>query len=210
MIGNFYRPGQIYCAEAQRVLDHDFPSSSTGTSIPHGIFDIKRNEAYVTIGTSKDTSEFNCDCIRLWWNDFGKKNYPNATKILILSDGGGSNSSRHYIFKQELQDLSNKIGMTIRMAHYPPYTSKYNPIEHKVFCHITRACQGVIFKNIQIVNELIGRSKTKTGLKVYSRILDAVYETGKKIRDDFKENMTIEFDDYLGKWNYVAVPDCVV
>lgn len=164
----------------------------------------------MTIGTSKDTSEFNCDCIQLWWNDFGKKNYPNATKILILSDGGGSNSSRHYIFKQELQDLSNEIGMTIRMAHYPPYTSKYNPIEHKVFCHITRACQGVIFKNIEIVNELIGRSKTKTGLKVYSRILDTIYETGKKIRDDFKEKMTIKFDDYLGKWNYVAVPDCTL
>jgi len=94
---------------------------------------MKRNDAFITLGTSKDTGEFCCNCLTDWWNEYGKKHYPNATSILILADGGGSNSSRHHIFKQDIQNLSNSIGVEIRMAHYPPYTSKYNPIEHRVF-----------------------------------------------------------------------------
>lgn len=205
-IGLFFRAGKLFCIEAQRVLDHDFPSEGTGVAIPHGLQDIMRNEAYISIGTSKDTSEFSCDSIENYWNNYGKVNYPHSKKILILADGGGSNSSRHYIFKEDLEALSNKLGIEIRIAHYPPYTSKYNPIEHRVFCHITRSCQGVVFKNIDIVNALVGRSKTNTGLKVFSRIVYKVYATGRKIATDFKENMRIIFDDYLGKWNYTATP----
>jgi len=124
----------------------------------------------------------------------------------MLADGGGSNSSRSYLFKFYLQKLSNEIGIEIRIAHYPPYTSKYNPIEHKMFCHVTRACEGVVFKNVEIVKELIEKTHTKVGLKVLVTIKDKIYETGKKVCEIFKENMTIVFDKYLGKWNYRAIP----
>jgi hypothetical protein len=102
--------------------------------------------------------------------------------------------------------LSNDLGLEIRVAHYPPYTSKYNPIEHRLFPHVTRACQGVIFESVEIVQELIAKTKTKTGLKVFATILDNVYETGRKVVDNFKEDMEIVFDEYLPQWNYTAVP----
>jgi hypothetical protein len=158
------------------------------------------------LGTSKDTSEFACDCIRDWWENVGKYNYPEATSILILSDGGGSNSSRHYIFKYDLQNLVNSIGIEIRMAHYPPYTSKYNPIEHRMFCHVTRACEGVVFKNIEIVKELMEKTSTKSGLNVLVNIKDKIYQTGRKVTEEFKEDLKIAFDKLLGKWNYRAIP----
>lgn len=188
------------------MYDHDFASFSEGVIIPHGIYDSKRNEAYVTLGTSKDTGEFCCDCLKEWWNEFGKVYYKNATSILILADGGGSNSSRHYIFKEDIQDLANDIGIEIRIAHYPPYTSKYNPIEHRVFCHITRALEGVVFKSVEIVNDLVKKAKTSTGLTVFSKISNKVYQIGRAITEGFKENMSIVFDNILGKWNYCAVP----
>jgi hypothetical protein len=191
------------------VFDHDFSSFSDGVIIPHGIYDLKLNEGYITLGTSKDTSEFSCECIKDWWDNVGKYNYPNANSILILADGGGSNSSRHYIFKHDLQQLVNDIGVEIRIAHYPPYTSKYNPIEHRMFCHVTRACQGVVFDTIEIVKELMEKTSTKTGLSVLVSIKDKIYETGRKVTDKFKKNMKIVFDDFLGKWNYRAIPETV-
>jgi len=123
-IGNIFREGKIYTTETIEVFDHDFPSLAEGVAIPHSIYDIERNEAYVNIGTSHDTSEFACDSISYWWHNDGKLHYPNATSILMLMDGGGSNSSRHYIFKQDLQALASEMGIEIRIAHYPPYTSK--------------------------------------------------------------------------------------
>ena len=158
------------------------------------------------MGTSKDTSEFSCDCIKGWWENYGKYNYPEATSILILADGGGSNSSRQYIFKYDLQQLAYEIGVEIRIAHYPPYTSKYNPIEHRMFCHVTRACQGVIFKSIEIVKELMENTSTAAGLKVAVNIKDKMYETGRKVTDEAKENLKIVFDKLLSKWNYRAIP----
>ena len=141
-----------------------------------------------------------------WWNRYGKLNYPLATSLLILADGGGSNSSRHYIFKEDLQKLTEAIGIEIRMAHYPPYTSKYNPIEHRVFCHVTRALKGVVFTSIDVVNNLVNKTKTTTGLKVFSKISEKIYQTGRKVAEGFKENMAIVFDGFLGKWNYRAIP----
>jgi len=164
------------------------------------------NRAFVNIGTSKDTSEFACDSIKRWWTDEGCTQYPNATSILILADGGGSNSSRHYIFKEDLQKLVDEIGIEIRMAHYPPYTSKWNPVEHRVFPHITRAMQGIILKSYDTVKKLIDRTSTETGLKVCANIIEQKYETGRKYATDFKKNMRIIFDDYLGRWNYRAIP----
>ena len=131
---------------------------------------MKNNECFVNLGTSRDTSEFSCNSIRTWWNTLGKKRYPNATSILILADGGGSNSSRHHVFKESLQYLANELEIELRMAHYPPYTSKWNPIEHLVFPHITRALSGVILLNISIMKELIKKVTTKAGLKIFTRI----------------------------------------
>jgi hypothetical protein len=188
------------------VLDHDFQSLAQGMIIPHGIYDIKRNEGYLTLGTSHDTSEFSCECIKTWWETYGRHLYPNATSILMLADGGGSNSSRHYIFKEDLQRLANEIRIEIRMAHYPPYTSKYNPIEHKLFCHVTRACAGAVFTSIEVAKWFIDKTSTSKGLRVFTSIKDKVYKTARKASEDFKKNSPIVFDECLGKWNYRAIP----
>jgi hypothetical protein len=206
-IGNFYRDGHLYTQEELHTFDHDFSSFAKGVIIPHGIYDKKHNTGYINLGTSKDTGQFACDSLRIWWYNHGRYDYPQATSILILCDGGGSNSSRHYLFKEDLQKLVNEIGIEIRIAHYPPYTSKYNPIEHRLFPHVTRACQGVIFENVQLVKKLIEKTKTSKGLKVTVQVIDKVYETGRKVADDFKENMQIVFDKYLPQWNYRAVPN---
>lgn len=137
----------------------------------------------------------------------GKNQYPNATSILILADGGGSNSSRHHVFKESLQKLSNEIGIDLRMAHYPPYTSKWNPIEHRVFPHITRSLSGVILLSISLLKELIKKTKTKTGLKVFARVSKKIYKKGKKIASDFYDKANIKFDKFLGSWNYVVSPN---
>jgi hypothetical protein len=206
-LGNFYRDGHLYTLEQLLTYDHDFTSFAQGVIIPHGLYDLKQNVGYINLGTSKETSEFACDCLRNWWYHQGQSDYPHATSILLLCDGGGSNSSRHYIFKQDLQKLVDEIGIDIRIAHYPPYTSKYNPIEHRLFPHITRACQGVIFTSIELVKELIEKTRTSTGLRVTVQIIDKVYETGRKVVDDFKKTMRIVFDDFLPQWNYTAVPN---
>jgi DDE family transposase len=188
------------------VNDHDFVSSAEGVVNPYGIYDIKRNEGYMMLGTSKDTSEFACDCIKDWWERYGKSFYPEATSLLILADGGGSNSSRYYIFKEDLQKLANEIGIEIRMAHYPPYTSKYNPIEHRMFCHVTRACSKAVFTSVEMVKGLMEKTSTSTGLKVFASITEKVYKTARKVSAGFKENMPIIADNYLSQWNYRAVP----
>lgn len=206
-LGNFYRAGQLYTQDPLLTYDHDFTSLAHGVIIPHGLYDLKHNTGYLHLDTSKDTSEFACDCLRNWWLKHGRLAYPAATSILILCDGGGSNSSRHYIFKQDLQTLVDEIGVEIRIAHYPPYTSKYNPIEHRLFPHVTRACQGVIFSSLDLVKQLMEKTATATGLKVSVQIMDKVYQTARKVADDFKATMNIVFDDILPQWNYTAVPN---
>ena len=206
LIGNFYRPGKLYTTEPLRVNDHDFESLADGKVVPHGLYDVYRNVGYITLGISHDTSEFACTCVRNWWLNHGKQEYPNATSILFLCDCGGSNNARYYIFKEDLQKLSNELNIEIRIAHYPPYTSKYNPIEHRLFPHLTKACEGIIFKNIELVNEMMSKAKTSTGLKVFSSILDKTFETGRKVTNGFKKNMKIKFDEFLPQWNYAASP----
>ena len=123
-----------------------------------------------------------------------------------MCDCGGSNSSRSYLFKECLQNLSNELALEIRVAYYPPYTSKYNPIEHRLFPHISRACQGVIFDTVETVLDLIATAKTQTELKVFTTVIDKVYQTGLKVAENFKENMQIVFDNFLPEWNYTALP----
>jgi hypothetical protein len=205
-LGNFYRKGHLYTLEELRTYDHDFASFADGVIIPHSLYDLRHNIGYIQLGTSHDTSEFAADSLRLWWYTYGCILYPKASAILILCDGGGSNDSRHFLFKEDLQKLADEIGIPIRIAHYPPYTSKYNPIEHRLFPHVTRACQGVVFTSVALVKSLIEKTHTQTGLKVFVHILDKVYQTGRKVAADFKQMMRIVFDDYLPVWNYQAIP----
>jgi transposase len=205
-LGNFYRDGHLYTLEELQTYDHDFTSFAEGIIIPHSLYDIVLNVGYIQLGTSHDTSEFACDSFRHWWYTYGKHQYPNATSILVPCDGGGSNGSHHYIFKQDLQMLADEIGIEIRIAHYPPYCSKWNPIEHRLFPHVTRACQGVIFTSVELVKELMEKTHTKTGLMAFVHIIDRVYQTGRKAVENFKEHMRIIFDDFLPQWNYRAVP----
>lgn len=210
-IGNYYRPGHLYTQREIHVYDHDFNSFSDGVVIPHGIYDIKKNKGYINIGISKDTSEFVCDSICNWWYNEGQKDYPHATSILVLCDGGGSNSCRHYLFKDSLIKLVKELGIEIRVAHYPPYNSKYNPIEHRLFPHVTRACQGMILKSVELVKELMEKTKTGKGLRVTVNMINKVYQTGRKVSSEFKENIkengSIKFDQFLPKWNYTIVPN---
>ena len=210
MIGNFYRHGKLYTQEQVHVNDRDFRSAADGIVVPHGLYDMTRNIGYLTLGTSHDTAEFACACIRLWWLTYGILDYPNAQEILLLCDCGGSNNARYYIFKQDLQTLADELGIAIRIAHYPPYTSKYNPrpegTRHRLFAHVSRACQGVVFKTVAIVQAFMTKTTTKTGLKVFTSILDKIFATKRTVEDNFKQNMTICFDTLLPQWNYVARP----
>lgn len=206
LIGDFYRDGVIDAQETIAVNDHDFGSMGSGTVIPHGIYDVGRNQGFVHLNTSHDTSELACDSIATWWEDHGRSAYLEAKKLLVLCDGGGSNSASRYLFKEQLQGLANRLGVEIRVAHYPPYCSKYNPIEHRLFPHVTRACRGVIFRTLETVRYYMSKSETATGLEVKVRILEKVYKTGLKCAAGFKKTMTIVFDKILPKWNYRAVP----
>ena len=206
LIGPFFRPGVLYTMEVLRTFDHDFPSFKEGVVIPHGLYDLKRNEGHIHLGTSHDTGEFACDHLEAWWKEHGRLVYPEARSILLLCDGGGSNSARHYLFKEDLQRLVDKLRMEIRVAHYPPYCSKYNPIEHRLFPHLSRACQGVIFESLALVKELMGRAGTRTGLSVLAEVQEKVYQTKRKVAEGFKKGMKIAFDSFLPRWNYRVTP----
>lgn len=206
-LGNFYRSGRLYTRKAIHSYDHDYPSFAQGIIIPRGLYDMKQNKGFLHLGTGHDTSEFACDCLKDWWLRHGRYDYPDADSILVLCDGGGSNSCRHYIFKQDLRNLVDEIGIEIRIAHFPPYCSKYNPIEHRLFPHVTRACQGVVFESVELVKSLMDRTKTRTGLSVDVSIIDKFYETGRKASDEFRQNMGILFDETLPRLNYRLLPN---
>lgn len=209
-LGNFFREGRLYTTGSIQVYDHDFRSQADALVIPHGLYDVGRNAGHVTLGLSRDTSEFACDSLRLWWEHYGRHTYPHADIMLLLCDCGGSNSYRHYIFKEDLQRLADELDMPIRVAHYPPYCSKYNPIEHRLFPHIARACRGVIFKTLDIVQRLIQKTSTSTGLRVTLNVIDKIYETKRAASKEFKEAMPILFDEYLPDWNYTALPQSLI
>jgi len=209
LLGNFYRDGKIDTQETIETNDHDFGSAGSGVAIPHGLYDVGKNQGFVHLNTSHDTSELACDSIAAWWEEQGRVDYPGAKKLLLLCDGGGSNSATRYVFKEGIQKLAIRLGIEIRVAHYPPYCSKHNPIEHRLFPHLTQACRGVIFHSLETVKYYMGKAETTTGLKVKVRILDQVYATGQKCAAGFKKNMKIVFDTFLPKWNYRALPEGV-
>lgn len=203
-LGNYYRDGTHYAQQPRWVNDHDFTSLATGLVIPHGIYDIGQNRGYLTLGTSKDTSEFVCDNIEYFWRSELQYIYPQADHILLLCDAGGSNSARHYLVKQDLYKLAQKLQINIIVAHYPAYCSKWNPIEHRLFCHLTHAWQGVVFDDIAIVKELAERTSTQTGLSVNVWINQRTYDIKRTVSHIFKNNIGkyVKFLDVLPKWNY--------
>jgi len=206
LLGDFYREGRIDAQATIETNDHDFGSAGSGTVIPHGVYDVGKNRGFLHLNTSHDTSELACDSIAAWWEEHGLVDYPEAKKILVLCDGGGSNSATRYVFKEAIQALADRLGIEIRVAHYPPYCSKYNPIEHRLFPHVTRACRGVIFRTLETVRYYMAKTSTHSGLTVTVKVLEKVYETGRKCAEGFKESMKIAFDNVLPKWNYRAIP----
>lgn len=206
LLGEFYRAGQSWSNGTNAVFDHDYPSYADGKIIPHGLYDLKRNVGHITLGVSHDTSQFACDSFRVWWQRHGARTYANAKSILLLCDGGGSNNCRHHIFKEDLQRLVNRINVPIRVAHYPPHCSKYNPIEHCLFSHITRAWSGVVFRTLDIVTTCLRRAWTRTGLKVTYAVLNKDYQLKRKASERFLESYPIRFEALLPDWNYTVVP----
>lgn len=205
-LGSLFRKGRVRGSSSFQAFDHDFPSWADGVIIPHGIFDPQRNSGHLNIGLSHDTSEFACDSFRWFWNRIGKQSYPNATSILLTCDGGGSNSATKYIFKHDLERLSKSIGVEIRIAHYPPYCSKYNPIERRFFPHVGRACAGMLFDSLATVVSLMRATKTRTGLSATVHVIKRAYELGRIATNEMKARLNIAYDQVLPKWNYVASP----
>lgn len=207
-LGMLYRKGRAYCTAPFEAFDHDFPSWADGVLIPHGIYDRQLNLGHINLGLSRDTSEFACDSFRRFWNRLGKQRYPEATSILLTCDCGGSNSAGTYLFKCDLQNLANAINLPIRIAHFPSYCSKYNPIERRFFPHVGRACEGMLFDSLNRVVELMQRTATRTGLRTTVHVIKKMYRTGRVATDAMKQALNTVYDFVIPKWNYVTHPNC--
>lgn len=207
LLGNFARPGTLYATAAVPVFDHDFGGQKRGVVIPHGIYDVGRNRGHVTLGTSHDTSQFAIDSLLGWWRQHGREQYPEASEVLLLCDGGGSNGCRVRAFKAELQRFADVTGWAVQVAHYPPYKSKYNPIEHRLFPHVDRSYRGMILHSLATVRHLIATTMTAGGLEVTASILRALYQTGLKISDAVFETIHCQAAKILPVWNYRIEPN---
>jgi hypothetical protein len=206
LLGYLHRSGQCYSTDVQCVYDHDFRHLSKGILVPHGVYDYFDNAGFMTLGTSRETSAFVCDAIALAWVEDRCRRYPDAEEIVLTFDAGGANAVRSLRFKEDLVGLSARLGLPLRIAHYPPYTSKWNPIEHRLFSHVERALRGVMLDCHDTALQAVERTRTQTGLQVKARILDKVYEVGRKCSDSFRDikDQFIRHDDILGQWNYVV------
>jgi hypothetical protein len=201
-LGNLYRDGKSYCTAPIKVYDHDYDYLGEGKVIPHGIYDMQRNEGYITIGNSHETAEFIKDNLLWWWLNYGQFFYTEAKNMLILCDAGGANGHRHHVFKKEMQELSKTIGLDIIICHYPPYASKWNPIEHRLFAHVHQTMQGVVLSDYNLVKELIQHTTTKTGLKVEVRINSKQYQIGMKTSKEQVCQKRIQFNKIIPNLSY--------
>lgn len=208
MLGNFKREGKALSNGQLKSLDHDFSTFSDGQIVPHGIYDVTRNVGYMTLGISHDTSRFVCDNIARVWEQHLKRQYPDAHTLVILCDGGGSNSSAHRIVKQDLMDLANKLGIRLLVVHYPPYCSKFNPIEHRLFSQITRSWSGAPLMSLQNAADRAAMTTTKKGLKVHVHINSKTYDIKRPIDESYQKRLArqVIFAQELGKWNYLVKP----
>jgi hypothetical protein len=202
-VGREYRPK----GTPREVDTHDFPDNAAGKAIPYGVYDINENKAWVSIGINCDTAEFAVEAIRRWWTELGRKRYRKPTRLFITADCGGSNGHRNRLWKLELQKLANKTGLTIEVCHYPPGTSKWNKIEHRLFCHITRNWRGVSLESHQIVVKLVGSTRTNEGLEVHCWLDEREYKSGRKVSADEMETIRIKRNTFHGDWNYEIQPN---
>lgn len=207
LLGNLYRAGKCYCQQAEVVFDHDYRHLAEGKIIPQAIYDLKLNKGYVSLGTSCETAAFICDCIEWWWEEYGIHFYPGCQRILILCDSGGANGYRKHIFKKELMRLAKRIGVRITVCHYPPYCSKYNPIEYMLFAPIHRNWQGIVFTSYELVKELVESTTTQKGLVVKARIVYKEYPPGQRCYKEQLESHRILFHKELTELNYTILPN---
>ena len=208
-LGNMKNPGKTYRPKGNptKVNTHDFPDRELGKAVPYGVYDLVHNEAGVSVGISHDTAEFAVAAIQRWWTRMGKKRNSSAKRLLITADSGGSNSPRTRLWRWELQRLANKTGLTIEVCHYPPGTSKWNKIEHRLFCHITRNWQGIPLEDLTIVVNLIGSTKTEEGLEVHAWFDRRRYEKSRKVTDAQLSEVRIKRNKFHGDWNYEIFPN---
>jgi hypothetical protein len=207
-IGNFKNNGQEYRkkGDPRKVLDHDFPIAELGKIAPYGIFNINNNIGFVNVGTSHDTSEFAVESISRWWENVGKHTFLKATKLYITCDCGGSNGNKVRMWKYQLQQFADRTGLEIQVSHFPPGTSKWNKIEHRLFCFITKNWQGQPLVDVKTAVALIGSTKTKSGLKVFCVRDDTDYALARKVSDEDFSQISLELIQPYGTWNYCIRP----
>jgi hypothetical protein len=206
ILGDYVRPGRLLSTAPLPGWDHDFATHRLGVVIPHGLFDLALNEGYLHLGNSHETSRFAVDALIDYWQQYGRLRYPRAAELLLLCDGGGSNGAKRLVFKEELQRAAESMGIILRVAHYPPGCSKYNPIEHRLFPHVTRKLQGVFLQSVEMFRDLARRATTATGLHVFARSLKGLYSIGQRAAVRTADQLRILFDPILPQWNYAVLP----
>lgn len=208
LVGEYKNPGREYHKKGEpvKVKVYDFIDVEKGRASPYGVYDITKNNGWVSVGISSDTAEFAVNSIRCWWKEMGEEAYPNATEIYINADGGGSNGSRVRLWKTELQKLANELNKVIHVSHFPPGTSKWNKIEHKMFCFISKNWRGKPLIDTATIVQLIGSTTTDKGLKIMSMLDENKYEKGIKISDEALEKVALEKNAFHGEWNYKISP----
>jgi hypothetical protein len=208
LVGDFKNPGEEWRpkGDPQKVRVHDFKDQELGKAIPYGVYDMTNNQGWVSVGIDHDTAYFATNTIRRWWEDMGSKRFPRATELMITADGGGSNSSRSRLWKVALQGLADQLDMKLNVCHFPPGTSKWNKIEHRLFSYITNNWRGQPLVSHQAILNLIASTTTKTGLVVQAAMDTNTYQTGIKVSDVEMAALRIKPCDFHGNWNYVIAP----
>lgn len=207
LVGNFKNAGQIWCERAEEVDAHDFPHDAVGRAVPYGIYDVRFNCGTVYIGCSADTPTFAVDNLAHWCRTELPQRYPHATRILIEADSGGSNSARSRVWKYQIQvQLADALGLTITVCHYPTGTSKWNPIEHRLFSEISKTWAGCPLRSFALVRQYIGETTTQTGLRVQAHLVLTTYETGRKVSDEELATLKIHPHSICPQWNYTIYP----
>ena len=208
LVGNYKNAGQEWEKKGTplEVEAYDFIDPSKGKVTPYGVYDTTLNLGWVSVGTDNDTAQFAASSISRWWSNMGESAYLDAEELLILADGGGSNGSRNRLWKKSLQELSDREGFRIVVCHFPPGTSKWNKIEHRMFCHITQNWRGKPLISHEVIVSLIGATKTKAGLKIQAQLDESEYSKGLKVSDEEMESLNLQTADFHGEWNYMISP----
>lgn len=211
LVGEFTNRGAEWQPAGAPVLTnvHDFPDMALGKAIPYGIYDVGKNNAWVSVGMNHDTPKFAVNSIRSWWSAMGRLTYWDAKELLVTADAGGSNSARSRVWKAELQKFANETGLAITVVHFPPGTSKWNKVEHRLFSHITMNWRGRPLEDYETVVRLIGSTKTSTGLHVKAQLDRRTYKLGEEVPNAVMDKLTIERSDFHGEWNYKLCPQTI-